>query len=161
MYSFSRKSKAKLETCHPDLQRVFEEVIKHVDVTILEGVRSLETQKEYVRRGSSKTLKSKHLVQPDGYSHAVDAIIWPITWEDRERFIAFAGFVRGIAAGMGINITSGIDWDCDFSVKDHSFFDGPHFQISNPSTVKQEPTKDVLPNEPSDQDIEDKLKGLE
>lgn len=159
MPKFSKKSQAKLDTCHPDLVKVFEEVIKHVDCTILEGIRSLETQKEYVRKGSSKTMNSKHLKQDDGYSHAVDVSPWPIDWKDRDRFIMFAGFVRGIGKSMGIDVTSGIDWDDDFSVKDHTFFDGPHFQLRNPRQISK-PVGDVLPEGPSDQEIEDKLKGL-
>lgn len=129
MPKFSRRSLAKLETCHPDLQAVMKEVIKHVDITILEGRRSRETQEHYVSTGRSKTMNSKHLAQEDGYSHAVDIAYYPIDWKDREKFIMLAGFVKGVAAKMGIKLRSGVDWDGDFSVKDHSFFDGPHFEL--------------------------------
>ena len=63
MPKFSEQSKARLATCHPDLQRVFNEVIKHVDCTIIEGVRSINTQKEYVRTGKSKTMDSEAILQ--------------------------------------------------------------------------------------------------
>lgn len=129
MPSFSGKSKAKLATCHPDLQKVFKEVIKHVDCTILEGVRDLERQKELVRTGKSKTLKSKHLAAADGLSRAVDCAPYPIDWHNKERFYLFAGFVKGIAAEMGIKIRMGADWDGDFTTRDQSFHDLPHFEL--------------------------------
>ena len=75
MYSYSRKSLDKLNTCHPDLQKILKEAIKHYDVTIIEGVRALSRQEELVRTGKSKTMNSKHLPQADGYSWAVDCAL--------------------------------------------------------------------------------------
>lgn len=129
MPRFSRRSKEKLETCHPDIQKVMKEVIKYVDFTVLEGVRTLEQQAEYVRTGKSKTMNSKHLQQSDGYSHAIDIAPYPIDWKDRDRFILLAGFVLGIASQMGVKLRWGGDWDSDFKTKDHTFFDGPHFEL--------------------------------
>lgn len=129
MYKYSQKSKDKLATCHPDIQRVFNEAIKYVDITILEGVRTLETQEEYVRTGKSKTLQSKHLEQADGYSHAVDFAPFPIDWEDRERFCMVAGFIKGIASQMGVNLRLGSDWGGTFQPNKYSFFDGPHIEL--------------------------------
>ncbi len=39
MPEFSNTSKARLATCHPDIQEVMNEVIKYFDCTILEGYR--------------------------------------------------------------------------------------------------------------------------
>jgi peptidoglycan L-alanyl-D-glutamate endopeptidase CwlK len=44
MPQFGKDSLTKLSTCHPDLQKLFNEVIKHYDCTILEGHRSDEDQ---------------------------------------------------------------------------------------------------------------------
>jgi len=129
MYKYSTKSKTKLETAHPDLQRLFQEAIKHIDITIIEGVRSLEKQEELVRTGKSKTMKSKHLKQADGYSHAVDVMPYPIRWELDSRNYMFIGFIRGLAAKMGIKIRCGADWDGDFESKDQTFHDIPHVEI--------------------------------
>lgn len=129
MYQFGKASKAKLATIHPDLQKILSAAIKHIDFTIVEGMRTLETQKEYVRIGRSKTLNSKHLEQDDGYSHAVDVAPWPIDWDNRERFIYLQGIIKGIACEMGIDIRSGIDWDGDGDITDTSFFDGPHIEL--------------------------------
>ncbi len=162
MPRFSNKSKSKLETCHPLLQKLFNEVIKYEDCTIIEGVRSIRKQKEYVRKGVSKTLKSKHLEQDDGYSYAVDCIKYPIDWNDSARNYMFAGFVKGIAESLGINIRMGADWDGDMTAKDQSFHDLPHFELAGSIPSNSMPVnKDVLPDGPTDDEIEDKLKGLE
>ena len=129
MYKYSKRSKERLATCHPDIQKVMNEVIKHVDCTIIEGIRTKETQEEYVRKGVSKTMNSKHLEQADGYSHAVDVIAYPIEWDNNPRNYLFAGFVKGIAASMGIKLRLGADWDGDFTTKDQTFHDLPHFEL--------------------------------
>ena len=51
MPKFSKESLDKLATCDARLQKVFNEVIKHVDCTIIEGHRGQETQDEYYRTG--------------------------------------------------------------------------------------------------------------
>jgi peptidoglycan L-alanyl-D-glutamate endopeptidase CwlK len=135
MPKFSEKSAARLATCHPDIQAVLNAVIKHRDCTILEGVRSLDTQQHYVETGRSKTLNSKHLKQDDGYSHAVDVAKWPVDWGDHKAFALFAGYVLGTAEQMRLagKITHrfrwGGDWDGDGATADHAFFDGPHFEL--------------------------------
>lgn len=128
MPRFSRRSQEALATAHPDLQRLFEEVIKHFDCIVLEGHRDKEKQERMVREGKS-TLhypESEHNKEP---SLAVDVAPYPIDWEDRERFYYFAGFVQGVASQMGIPIRWGGDWDRDTEVHDQSFFDLPHFEL--------------------------------
>ena len=166
MPRFSNKSKAKLDTCHPDLQRLFNEVIKHVDCTIIEGVRSVETQAEYFRTGRSRTMKSKHLKQPDGWSWAVDCLAYPIQWDNWKRNYLFAGFVKGMAASMGIKIRMGADWDGDFDTLDQRFHDLPHFELVEPSAPKKKPSddssrKDLLPDEPTEEEISISLEDIE
>lgn len=129
MPRFSRISLARLKTCHPDLQRLFKEVVKRFDCSIIEGVRSKEKQMEYYLSGASKTVNSKHLMQKDGYSHAVDVMPYPIDWKDSKRNCYFVGYVIGFAEKMGIRVKSGIDWDRDYHVKDHDFIDSPHFEL--------------------------------
>jgi len=129
--TFSARSLSRLETCHPDLVRLFRSVIEHVDCTVLEGVRSDERQAELFRQGKSKldgvTQQSKHQVRADGYSHAVDVCPWPVDWSDRERFIHFAGIVLGHAQVLGIQIRLGADWNGDGEFTER-FFDAPHFE---------------------------------
>tara|TARA_R100000152_G_C6603153_1_gene59551 strand:+ start:25 stop:408 length:384 start_codon:yes stop_codon:yes gene_type:complete len=124
MPSFSSKSLARLNSTDERLVRVFTEVVKHFDCTILEGKRTVDRQKMLVAQGKSKTMNSKHLT-----GKAVDVAPYPIDWNDRERFTYFAGYVMGIAAKMGIKLRWGGDWDRDTQVKDNNFDDLPHFEI--------------------------------
>lgn len=129
MAAFGKKSKEQLETLHPDLQMVLNEAIKHVDFSILEGLRSPERQEELVRQGKSKTMNSKHLADDSGASRAVDIIAYPIQWDNWNRNYMFVGYIRGIAASMGVSIRCGGDWDGDFDTKDQKFFDLPHIEL--------------------------------
>jgi len=128
MPKFGKTSKKRLETCHPKLQELFNEVIKHYDCSILQGTRSKEEQDEYFRTGRSKVEwpNSKHNSSP---SNAVDVVPFPIDWNDWNRFYHFAGYVKGVADGLGIKIRSGIDWDGDNNFNDNSFNDAPHFEL--------------------------------
>ncbi|MFV2058916.1 MAG: M15 family metallopeptidase [Thiohalomonadales bacterium] len=128
MPNFSVKSKRKLAEAHPDLQLVFNEVIKIFDCSVLCGYRTEEEQDELFRQGMSKVRypDSKHNYQP---SNAVDVAPYPIDWNDRERFYFFAGHVIGIAHSMGIKLRHGGDWDGDKDIKDQSFYDLPHFEL--------------------------------
>ena len=131
MPKFGRKSQEKLSTCHPDIMRICNELIKTMDVTVLQGVRYIEEQEELVRQGKSKTLNSRHLPDSSGLSRAVDLAPYPIDWNNRDRFIYMQGMIVGIASQLGIGIRSGIDWDVDGEIKDHNFFAGPHFELTD------------------------------
>ena len=138
MPSFSATSLAHLATCHADLRAVFTEVVKHRDCTVIEGLRTAEQQAEYLRTGRSKTTSSKHLRQPDGTSHAADVAPYPVDWSDGKAFALFAGYVIATADQMRLagqithRIRWGGDWDDDGNVREHSFFDGPHFELVTP-----------------------------
>jgi hypothetical protein len=125
---YSKSSLAKLDTCHDDLQKVFKEVIKHVDCTIIEGHRGEERQNRLCDEGKSKVRfpNGRHNAIP---SRAIDVMAYPIDWADRERNTLFAGFVIGLAHGMGINLRWGGDWDSDFNLKENFFDDHPHFEL--------------------------------
>jgi len=128
MPKFGKTSKQRLSTCHKDLQKVFNEVIKHVDCSILEGHRSGERQDKLFEEGKTKVKypNGRHNANP---SRAVDVAPYPIDWDDRERFHLFAGFVIGIAKSMGITLRWGGDWNMNFEVDDNQFDDFPHFEL--------------------------------
>ena len=52
MPKFGRKSRERLSTCHEDLQDLFNEVIKYVDCSVLEGHRSQERQDKLYDEGN-------------------------------------------------------------------------------------------------------------
>ena len=128
MPKFGRRSKERLATCDSRLQKVFNEVIKHVDCSVLEGHRGEERQNALFEDGKTqvKFPEGRHNSSP---SNAVDVTPYPVDWEDRERQTLFAGFVLGVAKLMGITLRWGGDWDMDFHVMDNRFDDFPHFEI--------------------------------
>ena len=130
MPKFGKRSKEKLATCDERLQRVFNEVIKYVDCSVLEGHRGEERQNKLYDEGKTKLRfpKGRHNNSP---SNAVDVTPYPVDWDDRERQTLFAGFVLGIARGMGIKLRWGGDWDMVFEVQDNRFDDFPHFELTD------------------------------
>ena len=128
MPKFGRKSRERLSTCESNLQKVFNEVIKHVDCSVLEGHREKDRQNKLFKEGKTKVKypDGRHNRQP---SSAVDVTPYPVDWKDRERQTLFAGFVIGVASQMGINLRWGGDWDQDFQVVDNRFDDFPHFEL--------------------------------
>jgi peptidoglycan L-alanyl-D-glutamate endopeptidase CwlK len=128
MAKFGKKSKERLSTCHQDLQKVFNEVIKYIDCSVLEGHRGEERQNKLLQEGKTKVAypKGRHNAKP---SNAVDVVPYPVDWKDRERFHLFAGFVLGLARRMGVVLRWGGDWNMNFEVDDNKFDDFPHFEL--------------------------------
>tara|TARA_R110002020_G_scaffold30490_2_gene96036 strand:+ start:109 stop:489 length:381 start_codon:yes stop_codon:yes gene_type:complete len=124
MYKFGKRSKERLRGVHPKLVNVLNELIKIMDVTIIEGLRSEERQKELLEQGKTKTKFSKHIK-----GKAVDLAPYPIDWEDRERFHYMGGMIRGIGKQLNTDIRWGGDWDSDGEIKDNSFDDLVHVEI--------------------------------
>ena len=128
MPHFGKSSKKRQSTCDSKLQEIFNEVIKHVDCSVLEGHREKDRQNKLFEEGKTKVKypDGRHNRQP---SSAVDVTPYPVDWKDRERQTLFAGFVIGVASQMGINLRWGGDWDQDFQVVDNRFDDFPHFEL--------------------------------
>lgn len=130
MPQFGKSSAERLATCHPDLQRLFNEVVKNYDCSILQGTRSKEEQDEFFfgtpQRSKVQYPNSKHNSNP---SRAADVSPWPIDWKNTNRFYHFAGYVIGVADSMGITLRWGGDWDSDKDFSDNHFNDLPHFEL--------------------------------
>ena len=125
MPKFSKASAAKLATCHPDLQRLFNEVIKEKDCTIICGARTLEEQQKAFKGGFSKIdgikKRSMHQIGEDRpLSLAVDTLPYPIDWNDKLGHTVFADYVKFTAKKLGIKITWGGDWKMK---------DNPHYEL--------------------------------
>lgn len=129
MPNFSQHSKDILDTCHPLIRDVFNEVIRHVDCRAISGQRGRAEQEELFRTFKSQVRYPDSYHNKVPYSLAIDIVPYPIDWSDRERFTLFAGFVLGIAQSMGIEMTWGGDWNHNFRVSDNKFDDFAHFQI--------------------------------
>jgi len=136
MPTFSKASKEKLEGCDPNLQILFNYVIKYFDCTIVCGERGETAQNKAFADGFSTVQypRSKHNSSP---SEAVDCVPWPLQWDNINRMRYFIGFVKGVAkmlkmyGAMDVDIVTGIDWDDDTILKDQRFNDFPHFEVKN------------------------------
>jgi peptidoglycan LD-endopeptidase CwlK len=130
------KSRRELVGVHPDMIIVTVTAIinlpKGLDATVFDGLRTLPEQRENLRRGVSKTLKSKHLPQADGYGHAVDIvpiINGQLAWDSKdaatqklidEAFADISDQMHAAADLHDIEIESGYKlWG----------WDKPHFQL--------------------------------
>ena len=123
-------SRGKLIGVHPDLVKVVERAIEitEVDFSVIEGVRAIERQKLLMEEGATKTMKSKHLKQPDGYSHAVDLypVGRPTPWH-KTPMIAKAMFQA--ADELKVKIRWGGDWNMNGITTDEKFYDSPHYEL--------------------------------
>ena len=131
--AFGSTSRKNLAECHPQLQKLFKEVIKHWDCAVIDGARSHAEQVKNVQRGVSKTMASKDLRQADGFSHAADVGPYPVLWNDPQyarECLFFGGFVLGIAAKLGLKVRYGGDWDSDKDLNDQTFNDLVHFELA-------------------------------
>jgi len=147
-YKLSKRSLTNLNGVHPKLVEVVQHAISvtKVDFAVVEGLRTLERQKELVARGASQTLKSKHL---DG--HAVDLMAFLDnrgSWE-LNLYDDIADAMKQGAIKVGVRMRWGAAW----TIKDirkwngtmedamnsyiderrkqgkRPFIDAPHFEV--------------------------------
>lgn len=127
MYSFSVKSLNLLNNpkFSPTLRLLLMEAIKDspIDFTVIETVRTIEKQKEYLAKGTTKTLKSRHIpdTNKSGYSEAADIAPYPINWQDINRFRKLSEHIKKKANQLNIPIT----WGGDFK----TLVDMPHYEL--------------------------------
>ena len=132
--AWDKISQERLKGVHPDLVRVMTAALQAAPFPfrVIDGLRTLARQKELVRIGASKTMRSRHLPHvKSGLSHAVDIV--PLVDLDRDGKIEteelfnwplirkLAPVVKAEAARLGVQIEWGGDWK--------SFPDGPHWQL--------------------------------
>jgi len=119
-YHYSKRSTERLGTCHRDLQTIFREVIKYVDVSIICGHREEDAQNKAYAEGNSNRHwpNSKHNSFP---SLAVDVVPYPVDWNDMNRFYELHGVIVVIAEQMRIPIIWGGHWQ--------NLIDLPHYEL--------------------------------
>lgn len=114
------RSLKRLEGVHPDLVRVVKRAaaLSSIDFTVLEGLRTIERQKQLKAAGATRTMKSRHL---DG--HAVDLapmLNGEVRW-DWPLYKQLAPIIKQAAQMENVPIEWGGDWK--------TFKDGPHWQL--------------------------------
>lgn len=135
MYRLSERSSKELATCDPRLRRIVIECLKYMDITVLEGARTVERQGILFSSGASKTMDSLHIPPPGSkLSLAVDIAPYPVDYTSKKSFQRFglmAGRVLTIADYLGWPLIWGGDWDADGETKDQKFDDLVHFEVRN------------------------------
>ena len=152
-FKLSNRSLKKLEGVHPDMVATVKRAIEltTVDFGVTYGVRTLAEQKKLYESGRSQTMKSKHLIQGDGYSHAVDLVAYDgsdVVWEINV-YDNIADAMAEAANEVGCKIKWGAAWsvgnvaeyvgtmedamneyiDLRRSENRRPFIDGPHFEL--------------------------------
>lgn len=141
MPSFGTKSLRELSTCRSEIIETLNIVVIEYDITVLEGRRSWERQRELLAQDPPATKvgpgKSKHNPPIEGdttwLSDAVDCAPHPIDWTDAKRFIYMAGLIIGVGRALGHDFRWGGNWDEDqIIIDDQNFDDLPHFEYKGP-----------------------------
>lgn len=154
-FALGAKSLGNLKGVHPKLVALVKEAILHTtqDFMVHDGTRTVAEQRENVRKGVSKTMNSKHIIEADGYGHAVDLV--PVVngqpvW-DWPRIYAIAEAMERAADGHQVELIWGGVWDklmgtygstaIAFKAENQAyvqrrkkagksaFIDGPHFEL--------------------------------
>jgi peptidoglycan L-alanyl-D-glutamate endopeptidase CwlK len=120
MYQLSDRSSDRLMGVHTDLVKIVYRAIQttEIDFGVSEGLRSLKTQKEYLAKGVTTTLNSRHLS-----GHAVDvfAYVGGIARWEMPLYEKIHDAFKSASEELGIPVEWGGGWK--------SFPDGPHFQL--------------------------------
>ena len=151
-YELGAKSFARLKGVRPDMVSVVGLAITytHQDFSVLSGVRTEPEQRILYNSGASKTMNSRHLIQPSGFGEAVDLVPYvngQLRWE-WPLIYPIARAMNKAANEIGVVLRWGGVWDRDFNdfgwtlgmmrqaVIDYcdrhpgpDFIDGPHYEI--------------------------------
>ncbi len=161
-YEWSTRSRAVLETLHPDLQKIANLAIQRttVDMVLVEGARTIASQRAYFKDGLSK-------INPDAYESetALCKVAKHITITEHplyeySRALDFCAYAFHNGKNLSYDLThlvylstvleqaakdlysrgvidhlirTGINWDMDgILVHDQSFLDAPHVELYKP-----------------------------
>tara|TARA_X000001388_G_scaffold39198_1_gene27685 strand:+ start:512 stop:979 length:468 start_codon:yes stop_codon:yes gene_type:complete len=154
VYHLSKKSYKRLEEVNPQLVETVEEAIKlsGVDFGVIYGVRTLAEQQKLYEAGRSQTMRSKHLLQDDDTSHAVDLMAYDgknpswelVMYDDIADAMQMASKKTGavIRWGAAWHIDDISKWDGTMEAAMNAyidlrrsqgrrpFIDGPHFELN-------------------------------
>ncbi|MDT7935358.1 MAG: M15 family metallopeptidase [Sphingomonadaceae bacterium] len=146
----------RLKGVHPSLVGVVQRAAAMAPPAfhVIEGVRSRETAwanwgkgrtvaqlraagvpDRYARPGVAAVtwlrhpLASKHLVQPDGWGHAVDLFPEPYDWQALWAFDRLAKLMFAAAGELGIGLRWGADWNSNGRPRERGESDSPHFEL--------------------------------
>lgn len=119
-FTFNAKSLEKFKGVHPDLVKVMTLAVakSSLGLLVLEGMRTVERQRELFLHHATTTMHSRHLT-----GHAVDVaplVGGKVRW-DWPLYYQIAPVIKAAAKELNIPIEWGGDW--------RTFKDGPHWQL--------------------------------
>jgi len=123
MISPSKRTLKNLEGVHPNLLKVIMRAYQITDQdfgVVAKAVRTQDEQDALFRQGRygnpgpivTWTTKSKHIIQNDGWGHAVDLTAFvgrDISW-DFEHYPPIVKACKIAASELGVKIECGLDW---------------------------------------------------
>ncbi|MBS0218089.1 MAG: M15 family metallopeptidase [Proteobacteria bacterium] len=124
----SARDEQRLQGVHPDLVRVVRraavDMPADMEFVVLEGLRTIDRQRQLLAKGATTTMRSRHLT-----GHAVDIAPYLDTDGDGTKEISWhwphyfrlAGAMKSAALAEGVQVEWGGDW--------REFKDGPHWQL--------------------------------
>lgn len=133
-FKLGKTSLARLQGVDETLVNVVKRAIEisEVDFTVMEGVRTLERQRELYAQGRTApgkivtwTMKSRHIE-----GKAVDLVPYPLDWNDLEKFNKIKDAMFQAARELDVNLRWGADWDGDGNYREKGEYDSPHFEIN-------------------------------
>lgn len=119
-FVLSKQSLGQLSGIHPDLVKVVKRAIQitDVDFRVVEGLRTVDRQKQLLKSGATTTMNSRHLT-----GQAVDLIALvngEVHW-DWPLYYKIADAMKAAAKELKVPLEWGGDWK--------SFKDGSHYQL--------------------------------
>ncbi|ANB27650.1 peptidase [Alteromonas stellipolaris] len=145
MFPYGKTSQSRLNTCHADIQTIWNELSKYINTSVFCGHRGKAEQNEAFEQGLSELAwpNSKHNAYP---SMAIDSGPYFVRlgntdWKDEVAFGVFAGHVMLVARQLYKQkkithlVRWGGDWDMDGRSRDERFRDLPHFELYVPEPL--------------------------
>lgn len=148
-FKLSKRSLTRLEGVDERMVRVVKTAISfsNVDFGVIQGLRTIEEQRELVAKGASQTMKSKHL---DGLAVDLMAYVGSRGSWELSLYDDIADAMKLAAIEEGVSIRWGAAWqiddirEWDGTMQDamdayidlrrsqgrRPFIDGPHFELS-------------------------------
>jgi peptidoglycan LD-endopeptidase CwlK len=125
-FQLSARDLTRLNGVHPDLKRVLKRAaeLSPTGFHVVQGLRTVEEQKQNLAKGASQTMRSRHLT-----GHAVDLCVHDENGKGvltgptvPRRYAALNKTIQAAASELGIPITWGGSWK---TLKDYG-----HFELS-------------------------------
>jgi len=114
VYILGSTSRSRLNLVKPPLKACVQKAIGYSkqDFRVQQGLRTLADQRKAVASGNSRTMHSRHLIQPDGFVWAVDLVALingAVSW----KFDLYAEIARSMdQAATELGIEKHIRWGC-------------------------------------------------